>query len=91
MPNSASFRLLNYSTFNFMAGLPALHSSESGQVRKEAATAIFCKCRGSGSPPFLFAQVDDLDGIGIKPVLFHLNIVSRTDPAFLPAFNFSLS
>ena len=34
-----------------MAGLPALHGSEPGQVRKEAATAIFCKCRGSGSPP----------------------------------------
>ena len=35
-----------------MAGLPALHGSESGQIRKEAATAILCKCRGSGSPPF---------------------------------------
>src|SRR6185436_1133281 len=34
-----------------MAGLPALHGSEPGQVRKEAATAIFCKCRGQGSPP----------------------------------------
>ena len=34
-----------------MAGLPALHGSESGQVRKEAATAILCKCRGKGSPP----------------------------------------
>ena len=34
-----------------MAGLPALHGSEPGQVRKEAATAIYCKCRGSGSPP----------------------------------------
>src|SRR5262245_3571210 len=33
------------------AGLPALHGSEPGQVRKEAATAIFCKCRGQGSPP----------------------------------------
>jgi hypothetical protein len=28
------------------AGLPALQDSESGQVRKEAATAIYCKCRG---------------------------------------------
>ena len=35
-----------------MAGPPALHGSESGQVRKEAATAILCKCRGKGSPPF---------------------------------------
>src|SRR3954454_1180301 len=35
-----------------MAGLPALQGSESGQVRKEAATAISCKCRGSGSPPY---------------------------------------
>ncbi len=34
-----------------MAGLPALQGSESGQVRKEAATAITCKCRGLGSPP----------------------------------------
>jgi hypothetical protein len=34
------------------AGLPALHDSEPGQVRKEAATAILCKCRGLGSPPF---------------------------------------
>ncbi len=36
-----------------MAGLPALHGSEPGQVRKEAAKAILCKCRGSGSPPFI--------------------------------------
>jgi len=34
-----------------MAGLPALQGSEPGQVRKEAATAIYCECRGSGSPP----------------------------------------
>jgi hypothetical protein len=34
-----------------MAGLPALQRSESGQVRKQAATAIYCKCRGLGSPP----------------------------------------
>src|SRR5689334_13290643 len=33
------------------AGLPALQSGEPGQVRKEAATAGHCKCRGSGSPP----------------------------------------
>lgn len=32
------------------AGLPALQGGESGQVRKEAATAIYCKCRGLGSP-----------------------------------------
>src|ERR1700740_509175 len=32
------------------AGLPALQSGEPGQVRKEAATAGSCKCRGSGSP-----------------------------------------
>jgi len=37
-----------------MAGLPALHSSELGQVRKEAATTILCKCRGLGSPPFYY-------------------------------------
>ena len=39
----------------YMAGLPALHGSEPGQIRKEAATAILCKCRGLGSPPiFVF-------------------------------------
>src|SRR5712664_4976750 len=32
------------------AGLPALQSGEPGQVRKEAATAGLCKCRGLGSP-----------------------------------------
>ncbi len=32
--------------FNGLAGLPALRRSESGQVRKEAATADVCKCRG---------------------------------------------
>src|SRR6059058_5226121 len=46
-----------------MAGLPALHGSEPGQVRKEAATAIFCKCRGSGSPPILICT-DDRNRIG---------------------------
>ena len=39
------------------AGRPALHGSEPGQVRKEAATAIFCKCRGTGSPPILFEKM----------------------------------
>ena len=29
-----------------LAGLPALQVGESGQVRKEAATANYCKCRG---------------------------------------------
>ena len=34
-------------TYNVLtAGLPALQGSEPGQVRKEAAKAIFCKCRG---------------------------------------------
>jgi hypothetical protein len=37
-----------------MAGLPALQRSETGQVRKQAATAIYCKCRGLGSPPPLY-------------------------------------
>src|SRR5574343_1377925 len=37
------------------AGLPALQGGEPGQVRKEAATAIYCKCRGLGSP-FLFSK-----------------------------------
>ena len=32
------------------AGLPALQGGEPGQVRKEAATATYCKCRGLGSP-----------------------------------------
>src|SRR5216117_580235 len=40
-----------------VAGLPALQSGEPGQVRKEAATAGHCKCRGSGSPlTFLYAM-----------------------------------
>jgi hypothetical protein len=37
-------RLLSH--FNELAGLPALQGGESGQVRKEAATATYCKCRG---------------------------------------------
>jgi len=40
------------SCLNELAGLPALWCSEPGQVRKEAATTIFRKCRGQGSPPF---------------------------------------
>ena len=36
------------------AGLPALQGGESGQVRKEAATATYCKCRGLGSPLSFF-------------------------------------
>ena len=44
-------------SFNFfMAGLPALQGGETGQVRKEAATATYCKCRGLGSPPHFRAQ-----------------------------------
>ena len=39
-----------------MAGRPALHGGEPGQVRKEAAIAILCKCRGYGSPPPLWRQ-----------------------------------
>ncbi len=34
-----------------VAGLPALQGGEPGQIRKEAATAVGCKCRGSDSPP----------------------------------------
>ena len=37
-----------------VAGLPALQCGQPGQVRKEAATAAFCKCRGFGSPPSQF-------------------------------------
>jgi hypothetical protein len=33
-----------------------LHGGEPGQVRKEAAIAILCKCRGYGSPPLLSRQ-----------------------------------
>lgn len=39
------------------AGLPALQGGETGQVRKEAATAIKCKCRGLGSPISFYALV----------------------------------
>src|SRR3981081_1117108 len=38
------------------AGLPALQSGEPGQVRKEAATAGLCRCRGLGSPLILFTD-----------------------------------
>ncbi len=38
--------------FAKLAGLPALWGGEPGQVRKEAAIIIYCKCRGQGSPPF---------------------------------------
>ena len=37
-------RLMSY--FIGLAGLPALQRSEPGQVRKEAAIADVCKCRG---------------------------------------------
>ena len=36
-----------------MAGRPALSGSESGQVRKEATTAKWCKCQGKARPPNL--------------------------------------
>ena len=39
------------------AGRPALQRREPGQVRKEAATATHCKCRGNGSPPLLCRQI----------------------------------
>ena len=42
---------------SFTAGLPALQGGELGQVRKEAATAICCKCRGLGSPLSFFRLV----------------------------------
>jgi lipid A 3-O-deacylase len=50
-----------------MAGRPALHGSEPGQVRKEAATAILCKCRGFGSPPpFFSASENNMNkGVGL--------------------------
>ncbi len=35
-----------------LAGLPALQGGEPGQIRKEAAITIYCKCRGQGSPPY---------------------------------------
>jgi len=38
-------------TITAVAGLPALQRGEPGQGRKAAATAVPCKCRGSGSPP----------------------------------------
>ena len=52
------------------AGRPALQGREPGQVRKEAATAIHCKCRGNGSPPFLLrpAVVARTASIGYAPV-----------------------
>ena len=44
MAGSYISRLMNH--FKSLAGLPALHFGEPGQVRKEAATANRCKCRG---------------------------------------------
>ena len=52
-----------------MAGLPALHSGELGQIRKEAATAILCKCRGLGSPPYYYIITENQSVICIL-VLF---------------------
>jgi hypothetical protein len=37
------------------AGPLALRCGQSGQVRKEAATANFRECRGKGSPTLIFA------------------------------------
>src|SRR6185437_8068599 len=53
-PPGAIVRRYNHvsrSSARSTAGRPALHGREPGQVRKEAATAILCKCRGNGSPP----------------------------------------
>jgi len=45
-----------------MAGLPALHSSEPGQVRKEAATAISASAGGQARHPFRIGWSDVADG-----------------------------
>ena len=58
--NSVRFGFISTVFQFYMAGLPALQGSEPGQVRKEAATAIFCKCRGSGSPPVSFEKMVDV-------------------------------
>src|SRR5512138_2457372 len=43
-------RAWRFAAHRSTAGLPALQPGEPGQVRKEAATAGYCKCRGFGSP-----------------------------------------
>ena len=42
------------------AGLPALQDGELGQVRKEAATAVYCECRGKARHLLLFCSVKRL-------------------------------
>jgi len=67
LPPAAGSRLAGIIPFRGLprrstAGRPALHGREPGQVRKEAATAILCKCRGNGSPPFL-GRLDSFDTV----------------------------
>ena len=46
---------------NELAGPPALQRSEPGQVRKEAATATCCKCRGKARLLFGMWSSDEND------------------------------
>lgn len=46
-PNNPEIQAFSVFVVLFVsAGLPALQGGEPGQVRKEAATAIYCECRG---------------------------------------------
>jgi len=63
------------------AGRPALQGREPGQVRKEAATAIHCKCRGNGSPPLLFVvQIDLILCCSPAPTLTYVHVRSALSP-----------
>src|SRR5689334_25115028 len=65
-----------------MAGRPALQRREPGQVRKEAATAIHCKCRGNGSPPLLFVvQIDLILYCSPAPTLTYVHVRCALSPA----------
>jgi len=59
------------------AGRPALQRRESGQVRKEAAIAENCKCRGNGSPPLaLCSQIDLILCCSPARTLLYFNVRS---------------
>ena len=54
------------------AGRPALQRREPGQVRKEAAIADNCKCRGNGSPPLALCSPDRPDTLSLARWNAHL-------------------
>ena len=63
-----------------LAGPFALGRGESGQVRKEAATAVLLKCRSQARQPLILAKSG-----GIEPSLFYF--WRRVDNCFLQWFH----